>query len=77
MATGENNKLEDRKGSKKNVVESFTGKGWYDVKAQSTFQVLNACRTCVNRTSGTSRGCHRCPRGVTWKVDTVWSMNFI
>jgi len=35
-------------------VDPFTRKEWYDVKAPSTFAIRNACKTCVNRTSGTS-----------------------
>ena len=55
MAMGKNKKLsKGRKGGKKKVVDPFTRKEWYDVKAPSTFQVRNACKTCVNRTSGTS-----------------------
>lgn len=34
--------------------DPFTRKEWYDVKAPSTFAIRNACKTCVNRTSGTS-----------------------
>jgi len=42
-----------RKGSKKKVVDPFTRKEWYQVKAPSTFQVRNVCKTLVNRTTGT------------------------
>jgi hypothetical protein len=35
-------------------VDPFSRKEWYDVKAPSTFAIRNACKTCVNRTSGTS-----------------------
>ena len=34
--------------------DPFLRKEWYDVKAPSTFAVRNACKTCVNRTAGTS-----------------------
>ncbi len=35
-------------------VDPFSRKEWYEVKAPSSFAVRNACKTCVNRTSGTS-----------------------
>jgi small subunit ribosomal protein S3Ae len=54
MAMGKNKKLsKGRKGGKKKITDPFTRKEWYDVKAPSTFQVRNACKTCVNRTQGT------------------------
>jgi len=55
MSVGKNKKLsKGRKGGKKKIVDPFSRKEWYDVKAPSTFAIRNACKTCVNRTSGTN-----------------------
>ncbi len=56
MAVGKNKRLTKggKKGQKKKIVDPFTRKEWYDVKAPSIFAVRNAAKTCVNRTQGTS-----------------------
>ncbi|KAF9323480.1 ribosomal 40S subunit protein S1B, partial [Podila minutissima] len=41
-----------KKGLKKKVVDPFTRKDWYDIKAPSTFDVRNVGKTLVNRTQG-------------------------
>merc|ERR1712117_275790 len=42
-----------KKGVKKKVVDPFTRKDWYDIKAPSLFSKRNVGKTLVNRTAGT------------------------
>jgi len=55
MAVGKNKGLakSGKKGIKKKIVDPFTRKEWYDVKAPSTFAVRQVGKTLVNRTQGT------------------------
>jgi len=55
MAVGKNKGLvkSGKKGMKKKVVDPFTRKEWYDVKAPSMFTARNVGKTLVNRTQGT------------------------
>lgn len=53
MAVGKNKKLGKKKGLKKKIVDPFTKKEWYDVKAPVQFQQRQVAKTPVNRTSGT------------------------
>ncbi|WP_411025991.1 eS1 family ribosomal protein, partial [Salmonella sp. s54496] len=42
-----------KKGSKKKIIDPFTRKEWYDVKAPAMFNVRNIGKTLVTRTIGT------------------------
>jgi len=55
MAVGKNKglKIGGKKGSKKKVIDPFTRKEWYDIKAPSMFKVRQVGKTLVNRTMGT------------------------
>jgi len=55
MAVGKNKGLAKggKKGAKKKIIDPFTRKEWYDVKAPSMFSVRNVGKTLVNRTQGT------------------------
>jgi len=54
-AVGKNKglKIGGKKGAKKKVVDPFTRKDWYDIKAPSLFKVRQVGKTLVNRTAGT------------------------
>lgn len=54
MAVGKSKKI-IKKGTKKKVIDPFTRKEWYDVKAPAMFTNRNIGKTLVNRTQGTSR----------------------
>jgi len=53
MAVGKNKKLGKKKGQKKKIVDPFTKKEWYDVRAPSQFSVRTVAKTPVTRSSGT------------------------
>uniref|UniRef100_A0A7E4VNL1 Small ribosomal subunit protein eS1 n=1 Tax=Panagrellus redivivus TaxID=6233 RepID=A0A7E4VNL1_PANRE len=52
MAVGKSKKM-IKKGNKKKVIDPFTRKEWYDVKAPSMFTNRQVGKTLVNRTQGT------------------------
>lgn len=51
MAVGKNKglKIGGKKGVKKKIVDPFTRKDWYDIKAPNTFKVRQVGKTLVNR----------------------------
>ena len=53
MAVNKNKRPSKRKGNKKKLVDPFTKKEWYDVKAPSTFTNRDVGKTLVTRTTGT------------------------
>merc|ERR1711931_448231 len=46
-------KIGGKKGAKKKIVDPFTRKDWYDIKAPGVFKVRQVGKTLVNRTAGT------------------------
>ncbi|XP_045355109.1 40S ribosomal protein S3a-like isoform X2 [Leopardus geoffroyi] len=55
MAVGKNKLLMNggKKGAKKKVVDPFSKKNWYDVKAPAMSNIRNTGKTLVTRTQGT------------------------
>jgi len=54
MAVGKNKRIsKGKKGGKRKVVDPFTKKTWYDIRAPSAFTVRNVGWTLVSRTTGT------------------------
>jgi small subunit ribosomal protein S3Ae len=54
MAVGKNKKLgKKRKGGNRKIVDPFSKKEWYDVKAPSAFPIRQVGKTMVTKTQGT------------------------
>jgi len=54
MTVGKNKRIsKGRKGAKKKIVDPFTRKEWYDIRAPSFFNVRDVGKTLVNRSTGT------------------------
>ena len=53
MAIGKNKRGKGKKGAKRKLIDPFTRKEWYDVKAPSIFKNTDVGHTLVTRTTGT------------------------
>ena len=53
MAVGKNKRLtKSKKGGKKKIIDPFTRKDWYDLRAPTPFTHRNFGKTLINRTAG-------------------------
>ncbi|KAG7661405.1 RPS1 [[Candida] subhashii] len=53
MAVGKNKRLsKGKKGLKKKIVDPFTRKDWFNIKAPTTFENRNVGQTLINRSTG-------------------------
>uniref|UniRef100_A0A8C0WGC7 Small ribosomal subunit protein eS1 n=1 Tax=Castor canadensis TaxID=51338 RepID=A0A8C0WGC7_CASCN len=57
-----------KKGAKKKVVDPFSKKDWYDVKAPAMFNIRNIGKTLVTRTQGTSENASDGLKGRVFEV---------
>lgn len=56
MAIGKNKKLSKKgKGTHKRLHDPFLKKEWYELIAPPPFEKRNVGKTCINRSSGTSK----------------------
>jgi small subunit ribosomal protein S3Ae len=54
MAVGKNKRLtKGKKGGKKKIIDPFSRKEWYDIRAPAIFKNRSCGKTMVNRTAGT------------------------
>jgi len=54
MAVGKNKRLgKKRKGGARKIVDPFSRKEWYDIKAPKVFQITNVGKTMATKTTGT------------------------
>jgi small subunit ribosomal protein S3Ae len=53
MAVGKNTNKMGKKGGKKKIVDPFSRKEWYDIKAPNMFTNRQVGKTLINRTQGT------------------------
>jgi|ERR1711924_208289 len=73
MAVGKNKRItKGKKGSKKKMIDPFSLKDWYDVKAPSIFQSPECGKTLVTRTKGTKIASER-SRGASLRYRLVIS----
>nr|AFK34414.1 unknown [Lotus japonicus] len=52
MTLGKNKRVPKKKGKSRKIVDPFTRKEWFDLKAPKTFKVTNIGKTPVNKTQG-------------------------
>merc|ERR1711977_440685 len=80
MAVGKNKRLtKGKKGSKKKIIDPFTLKDWYDVKAPSMFLAPQCGKTLTTRTKGTkiaSEGLKGRLLEVSLVLCNFWGMDF-
>jgi len=53
MAVGKNKKLGKKKKGTRKIIDPFSRKEWYDVKAPNAFQIRQIGKTMVTKTIGT------------------------